>query len=160
MNAFPIRVNPRYPRSKTSRKNKKWDDCCTKSTKNTGMARLGFSAFAPLAPFVVTLLPSSPPTSKPPRPRPRNPRNAFRGFSLPRQDRPPAPTYPPLIHRMLHVFVQKHATLICHNLADLKKSFFNFPRKYTNPLFMLRFYDPKHATTPVIRRDLLCPADT
>ena len=72
---------------------------------------------------------------------------------------PPSPplAYPPLIHRMLHVFVQKHATLICHFLADFKKSSFNFLRKFTNRLFMLRFYDPKHATTPVIRRDPLCP---
>ena len=52
---------------------------------------------------------------------------------------------------MLHVFVQKHATLFSHVLADFKKSFFNFPRNFTNRLFMLRFYDPKHATSPLYR---------
>ena len=74
------------------------------------------------------------------------------------EQRPHTLVHPPLIHRMLHVFVQKHATRFCHFLADFKKFFFNFTRKFTNRLLMLRFYDPKHATTPVIRRDLLRPA--
>ena len=74
------------------------------------------------------------------------------------EQRPPhLLVYPPLIHRMLHVFVQKHATQYCRFLADYKKSFFNFPRKITIHPFVLRFYDPKHATTPVIRRDVLRP---